>query len=516
MAGSMAQGFKLTFLGDADPVVMAFGAIHREQEKTITGARRLAQETARGQRGARNELLETAKSYLGIASGAAAATTATRLLKAAHDETVRTMRELSAEARKAANEMVTLAQIQESGTKRAAVLRTAAVAAEYGITDRAMAFDIQQSLQSQLGGNFEGGLQASRQVFAGNQLGIELSAGKELETLGIGQGQAPGQATRRAFIAGLASGRSPKDLAAAASGMSFFDDKDFGFAVAAVLSGNLPVEQLAVHTRKAGEALGGVRAESIPVLARMGAGASQMDRLRELARLGIDTPEELTRAGYNEERELRALTELVPQTQRAFNVREQIIREAVPGVLERYRADIERELPEARAARVESGIEASAGNLKAGISEDADVRRARLRQQAESIREKLLGTAELDAYNRNPAGLEGGLSMLHVDDENRLTTTGKALRWLGGGPIGEAGLAARLRAEQGIPLGPGENVFDATSVDSIVKALERNTEALNRATGQNAAGGVQLKNVGAGATQVRRPVVQLGDRPGRE
>lgn len=511
---------KLTLLADSGPVELAFASVHREQDKTTAKAREMANETVRGQRTSRNELLETAKSWAGIGSAAAAVTTAVASANRMHQESIRTMREMAAEARNAANEIVTLAQIQESGAKRAAVLRTAAVAAQYGITDRAKAFDIQQSLQSQLNGDFEGGLQAARQVFAGNQLGIELSAGQELETLGIGQGQAPGQATRRAFIAGLASGRSPRDLAAAASGMSYFEDKDFGFAVAAVLSGNLPVEQLAVHTRKAGEALGGLRAESIGPLAKMGLQATQMDRLRELARLGIDSPEELARAGYSEEREIRALTELVPQAARAFSVRDQIIREAVPGVLEKYRGEIEQELPETRAARVESGIEASTANIRAGVVENPQIRAQRLRQQAESIREKLLGAAIEDAYGRGAdtwgANARATFGISNVDEAGRITTFGRATRWLGGEGIGEAQFTARLRAEQGIPLAPGESLNRATSVDSIVAALERNTEALNRATAQSAAGGVQLKNVGAGATQARRPNVQLGAGGGRE
>ena len=129
------------------------------------------------------------------------------------------IRETGAEANKAANELIAFAALQEGGTKGARVKEAMALARKHGITQRGEAFNTVQALQSALGGDFKAGMKAAGTVFAATQVGIPLEAGREAEVVGAATGQVPGQALRRAYVAGQLSSRDPALLAKAGRAM---------------------------------------------------------------------------------------------------------------------------------------------------------------------------------------------------------------------------------------------------------------------------------------------------------
>ena len=112
----------------------------------------------------------------GVGGVAGAFATANRLL----DLHTQKLRETSAESQRTAQQILTFAAIQEGGTARRGVMETAGVAAEFGITDRGIAFDVVQALQSSMGGDFKQGLDAAREVFAASLAGIPRSWRKRL------------------------------------------------------------------------------------------------------------------------------------------------------------------------------------------------------------------------------------------------------------------------------------------------------------------------------------------------
>lgn len=261
------------------------------------------------------------------------------------------IREIASEANKASGEIIALAALQEPGQKRERVMEAAALAARYGVSARGEAFDTIQALQSALGGDWRKGMKAAETVFAATQVGIPVEKGKELEILGAGQGQQPGQALRRAYVAGQASGRDPAALAGAAPGLKFFKDKDFAFAFAAVLAGTVKTAQLPVYLKQAGIGLSrtGPAQERFEEMA-LGR-ASQQERLAALHKAGIDTEEELKEFGFNEIRQREALLGVVRLYKDVVRIKDDIETKAKPGIFMRHRGQVEEELPGMKTSR---------------------------------------------------------------------------------------------------------------------------------------------------------------------
>lgn len=283
---------------------------------------------------------------------------------------VEIMREFSAEARKAQGQLVALAAIQEGGQKRAAVTAASRLATQYGITDRGQAFETIQAMQS-IRGSLPAGLAAAEQIFAATRVDIPIELGTELEVLGASQGQAPGAALRRAYIAGKISGRSPKAIAQAAPSIKEFADPLLGFSIAAILSESIPIDQVATYTSRAGTALSGTGgiakylAGQPELVAQLAARkidtTTQYGRLAALREMGVSTPEQIEEAGITEERERKAIHTLLRQFGRIEPIRQQIQREDVPGLLLAERAGIEAEIPEARTNRLIDQVTAAFG-----------------------------------------------------------------------------------------------------------------------------------------------------------
>lgn len=271
-----------------------------------------------------------------------------------------TLKEVSTEAKKTAGEIVSLAALQEAGTKAPRLSQALALATRFGITDRGEALNTIQAIQSAREGDFEKGIEGAEAVFRATKLGIPIDVGRELEVQGASQGFEIGEALRKAFVAGQLSARDPGVLAGAAPGLKFFGDKDTGFAVAAVLAGSQKTGQLDTFVKQAGIALSDVsvvggtltekerrKGKEPKLFERLGvADATQFERLLALAAAGIDTPEKLKAAGFSEQRQIEALAGLVPNVADVARFRKEIARRARPGLLLAERQQLEKEIPE--------------------------------------------------------------------------------------------------------------------------------------------------------------------------
>lgn len=289
--------------------------------------------------------LSSAQAYI---RGIVGIGTAIAALKGTYATWQKNIRATSDEARKASNEIIAFAALQAGGTKAQSVRQAAALAARFGIVDRGEAFNTVQAIQSARGGSLEAGLAGAETVFAATQVGIPIEAGRELEVLGASQGQKPGQALRRAFVAGQLSAREPATLAKAAAGLTFFDDKNFGFAAAGVLAGSVKPDQLQTFVKAAGLGLSSdVSKEFAKTFKTLGltSESTQFDRLRALAGAGLDTVEKLGLAGLGDLRRKQAIANLVTNLPDVERFAREIPLLAIPGVLTRGRAEVEAELP---------------------------------------------------------------------------------------------------------------------------------------------------------------------------
>ena len=285
---------------------------------------------------------------LGVTGGVGGAIAA---INKGYEVWLQNTREIFTEARKAGNEIIAFAALQEGGTKAEHVKRAADLGAKYGVLNRGEAFNTVQALQSVHGGDFEAGLRASETVFQAAQLGIPTARGRELEVLGASQKQKEGQALRRAYVAGQASGRDPDILAGGAAGFKFFPDKDFANAVAAIVSESVKPDQLPTFLKQAGIGL----AKTGPAQKRfveLGLGdATRQEKLKALYKMGIDTEEELKEFGFNEQRQREALLAMVPNYPQIERIQKIIKDRAKPGLFTKERRAVEKELPQLRTSR---------------------------------------------------------------------------------------------------------------------------------------------------------------------
>lgn len=316
---------------------------------------------------------ETDKAFGGVAlsklvsygAGLVSVSGTAALITKNYQAQVTAAKELTDEVRKASNELVAFAALQEGGTKAKRVQQAVNLAAQYGITDRGEAFNTVQALQSALGGNFKKGLEAAETVFAATQVGITLPKAREVAALGISQGQGGAEALRRAFVAGEESSRTPETIASGARGLGFFTDPATGFAAAGQLAGGVGESELVTYVQAAGEALSATSALD-KVYKKLGVTAgTELEKLAALKEAGIITVEDLAVAGVGEKRQRRALSILIPNVENVERIREAIERKAVPGIFPSKRFAIETELPQTRVAREIDVLETMAKDLQA-------------------------------------------------------------------------------------------------------------------------------------------------------
>lgn len=285
---------------------------------------------------------------LGVGGGLAGAI---GLVRRGFESWLEIMQDIAAESRKASSEIIAFAALQEGGVKAERVQAASQLAMRYGITERAEAFDTVQAMQSMLG-SFEEGMQAAETIFAARQVGIPVDLGRELEVLGISAKMAPGEATRMAFAAGEASGRTPTAMARAAQALPFWEDKKLMFAAGAELAGAVPEERIGTYMKRLGTALSPTSGLGKWYEEQgLGPDASQWQRFEMLAEKSLDTQIELKEAGLTERREILAVLATVPHIERIAELMKEIPEKAQPGLLARERAEVEAEVPGMRHER---------------------------------------------------------------------------------------------------------------------------------------------------------------------
>lgn len=426
------------------------GGLERSFKKTGDAAKKAGKDadSGFGDRGAQ-QIARYAAGLLSVGGAVAA-------VNRGYETWLRNIRETAAESEKAARQAITLASIQEGGQARAAVMASAAAASQFGITDRGVAFDVVQSLQSALGGDFKKGLAAAREVFAASLVGVPLELGKEASIQSIAAGRGPSEFLRSAFVVGQASGRDPEMLAKAAPGLAFIQDKQLGFAFAGVLADKFGNE-LETYLKSAGIALSGSADERfLKTLKKLGvAQGTPLDRLSALRAAGIVSPEQLKAAGLGEIRQQAAVSNLIEQLDRIpFLVREQQTK-AVEGVFSSTRARIESEIPQTMFERQISQLRAEIKDVQAF----GDGSIPALRQERRELARGLV-------FRR--LGIEQGLVMDYIDETGRVSDFAMG-RFKAG-----AGVRALLSATTGFPDAkplPPADAIDR-SIDSVLKNLD--------------------------------------------
>lgn len=322
------------------------------------------------------------------------------------------MKDVGAETSKAANEMIAFAALQEGGTKAKRVGQAMDLATRFGVLDRGEAFNTVQSLQSARGGDFQAGMKSAETVFAATQLAISLDKATELEVIGASLAAEPGDFVRKAYIAGNLSPRTPEAIAGAASGLSFFDDENFGFATAAAISGSVDVGELGTYLKATGRALSKV-SPLADTFKELGLGdLSQSERLDELVRRGLNTPEKLADFGVSDVRGQKGVAALVKNAGDMPRFMSEIS-QVKEGVFGRDRSKLESELPIHRQERLNAiamsrARDAMANNPDAGKLKEREIHRDILLRDIGKT--QILAVPLVDNENRSTQIAQGFVS----------------------------------------------------------------------------------------------------------
>lgn len=246
-------------------------------------------------------VVQMAGAYIGISETIG-------VINRGYDTWLSNQRKIAQEANKAALDVVAFAALQDdSSIIRQRTMQ--AVQAGAGVASSGQALNLVQSMQSAFG--WDKGLAVSKDVFRTVQAGVPIDVATELAQSAGAQGQDPSRFVRAAFAAGQVSSKDPGVVGRAAKALPEFEDKDFGWLVAAQLSGNYSGE-LATYTRNAAASLSSVSTlkDTFDKLG-VGKGATREQRLRALAAAGLDTSEELVNAGLSERSQAAGLADLV-------------------------------------------------------------------------------------------------------------------------------------------------------------------------------------------------------------
>ncbi len=304
-------------------------------------------------------------------------------------------REISAETRKAAIELIEFAALQEGGTKRARVMEAMDLGIRYGITDRGVAWDVVQSMQSAAGGDFQQGMKRAEVIFAAKRVGIPVPVGQSVERYGAGQQMPPGQAIRMAEVAGRLSSLTAEPLAKTGQALSYWEDPAVMFGAAAVLSEFLEPGKLEVHVRRAAMTLSGT-GKLQPYFEKAGLGkAGPLERVRHLReKEGIVDADTLQALANREEigiidvRAKKAISDLALGLADWESAVKVIRKEAVPGLIIGKIKEIEAELPTTKLTRQLEMAEAMFAGERAF---DPEAQELELRQRARGIAADRLG-----------------------------------------------------------------------------------------------------------------------------
>ena len=309
------------------------------------------------------------------------------------------IREASSEVREASHDIIAFAALQEGGTKAARVREAGALAVQYGVTDRGVAYDVVQALQSALG-SWEKGMKAAESVFAGRLVGVPIELGKELEVQAVAQGVPSGVFLRQAFIAGQESARDPRILAGGVRGLLEFQDKTFGMAAAGVLAGPY-AERLEVYLRQAAIALQkGTNKQVNKLFRKLGVGeATREERLMALYEAGYRTTEDLVGAGFTELRQRQAISVLLQNIPTLQRVRTKIEERDRPGLLVRERMAVEKELPFERVSREIDVLSAELEEIQAMGAYGREAQRTLREQKIRALAFRRMGVEQAGPFD---------------------------------------------------------------------------------------------------------------------
>jgi hypothetical protein len=185
------------------------------------------------------------KGMVGGLVGVGGVTAAIGIVNRSYQTWLTNIREIATESKKAADEYIALAALQEGGAKRERVLEAMTIGTQFGMLDRGRVFNIAQALQSNIAmlhpemaqkETWNRAMRLLPAVFGAAQMGVPLESAQEATIQGIAQGGKPGQMLRELYMAGELSARDPETLIRAAMGMVPFEDKTFAAAVAAQLA----------------------------------------------------------------------------------------------------------------------------------------------------------------------------------------------------------------------------------------------------------------------------------------
>lgn len=340
---------------------------------------------------------------------------------------LREIRDVSLATRNAMADITAFAALQSGGTMARRVQEVNALIGAEGIRDRGTAFELVQGLQSNFkdaqGMDEETAFQrskaASREVFRGVALGVQLPSAAAAAKMAINMGLDPTQFLRQAYVAGEVSTATPEDIIAAAAGTQTFSDKAFALAAAGALQ---PITQdmTEVHLRQLGMALSDVsdankrKGGRRSAFERLGLAktATQEERLAAMAAAGIDTPVEIEGMGITEERQRKAV-QIAVQNQKAITAyKARILADSGPGLFELRRSSAEQELPGMRVAREIGSIEAMQAEAKAfgpralGMTEEDREQAARALAIRRAGRTRAFGI--FDTIEQTPTGERSG------------------------------------------------------------------------------------------------------------
>lgn len=299
--GSRRAKRDLSGVADAQgKVTKEAGDAARQSERANRGLRGLA--------GAARSLVAA----LGVGTGIAGAVS---LIRKGIEAWRQDMEAIARLSREAGQNMIAFATMQEPGTVGKRARAAAEAGAEFGVAP-GPAWSAVQALQSQTG-SYEQGLAAAREAWSLSRLGVHPRAAQGAVSVGMGLGLEAPEAARAPFVAGQLSSLSPAEMAAAAQrGLPAYRGLGggplFGYQAMAVLSQVIKEPgRLGTYTARLASALSAEEGEAGAVWGRLGIerpGADPMAQLRALAGAGITSEQQLRRAGFAEEREVRALS----------------------------------------------------------------------------------------------------------------------------------------------------------------------------------------------------------------
>jgi len=277
----------------------------------------------------------------------------------------RSMDRIARASREAGENMVAFAMMQEPGTGGERARAAARLGAEFGVGP-GEAWRTVQAMHSQLGG-FEQGMAGARAAWQLRRAGVPGESAAAAVSVGAGLGMTPREAAAAVYAAGEASSLSPAEMAQAATmGLPGYrgigGGPTFGYGVMAALSRVIKEPgQLGTYASQAARALSAEEGKVGKLWRRLGVeapGARPMEQLRALAGAGITTEQELTRAGFGEIRQRRALSILLADLAATEATVGRVRERAVPGVLEEAYARAAGESPEIRYAQKVAELEA--------------------------------------------------------------------------------------------------------------------------------------------------------------